>query len=261
MKLHLLTATILTTTLSGIGMSSALADEPLRIGISAEPYPPFTYTSSDGSWTGFEVELAEALCDAMQRECEITPTGWSGIIPSLKSGRIDMIMNSMSITEARQRVIDFSAPYYFTPGAYVAASDFSDEIPAGLDGKVIGVQSATTNATFARRALRDSGVDVRLYDQAEQVNRDLLAGRLDLILADEIAMREFVERDEADGFEIKATAPHHDAYGEGVGIGLRKEDDELTEALNAAIARINANGTCSSLSEQYFGTDVCISDE
>ncbi|ALM52443.1 transporter substrate-binding domain-containing protein [Halomonas huangheensis] len=260
MKLHLLTATVLTTALTSITFS-AQAEEPLRIGISAEPYPPFTYTSSNGEWTGFEVELANAICDAMQRECEITPTGWSGIIPSLKSGRIDMIMNSMSITEARQRVIDFSSPYYFTPGAYVAATDFTDELPEGLDGKVLGVQSATTNATFARRALRDQDVDVRLYDQAEQVNRDLLAGRLDVILADEIAMREFVERDEADGFEIKATAPHHAAYGEGVGIGVRKDDDALTDSLNTAIAQINADGTCSSLSEQYFGTDVCISDE
>ncbi len=75
---------------------------------------------------------------------------------------------------------------------------------------MLGVQSATTNATYARRALRDTGVDIRLYDQAEQVNRDLLSGRLDVILADEIAMNELIERDEAEGFEIKGTAPHHE---------------------------------------------------
>ncbi|MEQ5821383.1 ABC transporter substrate-binding protein [Halomonas sp. YLB-10] len=234
------------------------AGEPLKIGISAEPYPPFTYTSSDGDWTGFEVELASAICDQMGRQCEITPTGWSGIIPSLKAGRIDMIMNSMSITEKRLRVIDFSSPYYFTPGAYVAARSLDIEPPEGLDGKVLGVQSATTNATYARRALRDSGVDIRLYDQAEQVNRDLLSGRLDLILADEIAMTELVERDEAADFEIKATAPHHEAYGEGVGIGLRQEDDALTEDVNAAIEAVNQQGICSELSERYFGTDVCV---
>ncbi|MGQ7249726.1 transporter substrate-binding domain-containing protein [Halomonas sp. V046] len=232
--------------------------EPLQIGISAEPYPPFTYTSSDGDWTGFEVELADAICSAMARECEIAPTGWSGIIPSLKAGRIDMIMNSMSITEARQKVIDFSVPYYFTPGAYVAASELSIAIPDGLDGKVLGVQSATTNATYARRALRDTGVEVRLYDQAEQVNRDLLSGRLDVILADEIAMTELIERDEAAGFEIKAKAPHHEAYGEGVGIGLRQEDDDLTAAVDAAIEKVQQDGTCTELSNKYFGTDVCV---
>ncbi|SHM29756.1 transporter substrate-binding domain-containing protein [Vreelandella subglaciescola] len=237
--------------------TTSQADEPLQIGISAEPYPPFTYTSSDGEWTGFEVELGLAFCEAMERECEIKPTGWSGIIPSLKAGRIDMIMNSMSITEARQRVIDFSAPYYFTPGAYVAAKDMTLNPPEDLDGKVLGVQSATTNATYTRRALRDSGASVRLYDQAEQVNRDLLSGRLDVILADEIAMNELVERDAADDFEIKGVAPHHAAYGDGVGVGLRQDDDALQESLNDAIEDVFEDGTCSRLSNKYFDTDIC----
>ncbi|ATJ82538.1 transporter substrate-binding domain-containing protein [Halomonas beimenensis] len=249
---------IAATALAALGLSAtAQAAEPLKIGISAEPYPPFTYTSSEGEWTGFEVELGMAICEAMARSCEITPTGWSGIIPSLNAGRIDMIMNSMSITEARQRVIDFSDPYYFTPGAFVAADDLALGGPDDLGGKVLGVQAATTNATYARRALRDTVGDIRLYDQAEQVNRDLLAGRLDVILADEIAMTEFLERDEAAGYEIKATAPRHEAYGEGVGIGIRQDDDALQSALNDAIAEVRANGTCTALSEEYFGTDIC----
>lgn len=250
---------IIATAVTAISLShTAQSADPLKIGISGEPYPPFTYKSASGDWTGFEIDLAHAICDAMNRECEIAPTGWSGIIPSLNAGRIDMIMNSMSITEKRQRVIDFTRPYYFTPGAYVAASDLTLDIPEGLDGLIMGVQSATTNATYARRELRDSGVDIRLYDQAEQVNNDLLSGRLDVILADEIAMTQFLDRDEAATFEIKATAPHHEAYGEGIGIGLRKEDTALQADLNAAITTVIENGTCASLSEQYLGTDVCV---
>ncbi|MDT8878963.1 transporter substrate-binding domain-containing protein [Halomonas saccharevitans] len=239
---------------------TAQASEPIKVGISGEPYPPFTFKAASGDWTGFEVDLALALCDAMGRNCEITPTGWSGIIASLNAERIDMIMNSMSITAKRQRVIDFTRPYYFTPGAYVAADEREMNSPEDLDGLVMGVQAATTNATYARRALRDSGVDIRLYNQAEQVNNDLLSGRLDVILADEIAMLQFLDRDEAEGFEIKATAPRHAAYGEGVGIGLRQADDELEASLNDAIATVIEDGTCASLSEQYLGTDVCVYD-
>lgn len=257
MKHTLLFATA-TLALAMGSMLQAQDNEPLQIGISGEPYPPFTYTASDGNWTGFEVDLAMAICDEMGRSCEIAPTGWSGIIASLTSGRIDMIMNSMSITEQRQEVIDFSQPYYFTPGAYVAAADRDIGIPDDLDGLVLGVQAATTNANYARRALRDTGVDIRIYDQAEQVNSDLLSGRLDLILADEIAMVQMLERDEAQGFEVKATAPRHEAYGEGIGIGLRQNEDELRNDLNAAIATVINNGTCASLSEQYLGTDVCV---
>ena len=257
MKFPMMIATAVTALSLG---QAAHANDPLQVGISGEPYPPFTYKAASGDWTGFEVELAHAICAAMERECEIAPTGWSGIIPSLNAGRIDMIMNSMSITEKRQRVIDFTRPYYFTPGAYVAASDRELDIPDGLDGLVIGVQGATTNATYARRELRDTGVEIRLYDQAEQVNNDLLSGRLEVILADEIAMAQFLERDEAEGFEIKATAPQHEAYGEGIGIGLRQEADALEADLNEAIAAVIEDGTCASLSEEYLGADVCVYD-
>ncbi|MGC3872232.1 transporter substrate-binding domain-containing protein [Halomonas sp. GXIMD04776] len=237
--------------------TSGLAAEPLKIGIAAEPYPPFTYKGANGDWTGFEVELGLLLCEEMQMECEIAPTGWSGIFPALNSGKIDMIMNSLSITDKRKRVIDFTNPYYYTPAAYVAAKGTALEVPDGLDGKILGVQGATTNATYARRELRDSGVELKIYDQQEQVNRDLLAGRIDVMLADEIAMTEFVERDEAQDYAIVATAPKHEAFGEGIGIGLRKNDDELESKLNDAIAAVVESGQCGELSQRYFDTDIC----
>lgn len=236
---------------------TAVADGPLKIGISGEPYPPFTYKGSDGDWTGFEVELADALCERMDRECVIAPTGWSGIIPALNSGKIDVIMNSMSITEERDKVIDFTDPYYYTAGAYVGAKDMDIELPEGLGDKILGVQAATTHASYAREALADTGVQVKMYDQQEQANRDLQAGRVDLILADQIAMGEFVERDEAQGYEIKAVTPRHPAFGDGIGIGVREEDDQLRRDLNGAIEAVLEDGTCTELSEQYFGQDIC----
>jgi polar amino acid transport system substrate-binding protein len=78
-----------------------------------------------------------------------------------------------------------------------------------------------------------------------------------VILADEIAMNELVERDAADDFEIKGVAPHHAAYGDGVGVGLRQDDDALQESLNDAIEDVFEDGTCSRLSNKYFDTDIC----
>lgn len=238
-------------------VAAASAAEPLKIGIAAEPYPPFTYKSADGSWTGFEVELADAICARIDNECQITPTAWSGIIPALNSGKIDLIMTSMSITEERDKVIDFTVPYYNTLGAYVARKDLDIEFPDGLEGKVLGVQAATTHASFVRDALSDVGVETKIYDQQEQANRDLLSGRVDVILADQIAMAEFVERDDASDFEIKAMAPRHPAFGDGIGIGLREDEDDLEAALNQAIEDVLSDGTCSELSEKYFGQDIC----
>lgn len=249
--------------LSGaVGLSALLAvaaasAAPLKVGIAAEPYPPFTYKSSDGSWTGFEVELAGAVCAEAGLDCEITPTAWSGIIPALNSGKIDMIMTSMSITEERDKVIDFSDPYYYTRGAYVASKDMDLTVPEGLDGKILGVQGATTHAAFARDALGDTGVEIKIYDTQEQANRDLLAGRVDVVLADQIPMAEFVERDEASGYEIKEMAPKHPAFGEGIGIGLREDEDDLQEKLNSAIETVLSDGTCKELSQKYFEQDIC----
>ncbi len=247
--------------ITGLAAMAAIATpaaaEPLKIGLSAEPYPPFTYKGSDGGWTGFEVELGNAICAEMDAECVITPTSWSGIIPALNSGKIDMIMNSMSITEDRDKVIDFTDPYYYTSAAFVAEKDRDIQIPDGLDGLTLGVQGATTHAAYAREELDDTGVRIKIYDEQEQANRDLMAGRLDVIMADQIAMGEFVERDEAQAYEIKDLAPRHPAFGDGIGIGIREDDDELEDNLNAAIKKVLNDGTCTELSEKYFGQDIC----
>lgn len=255
--MHRITAAIAGMAIAMTAAAGSLAAEPLKIGISAEPYPPFTYKSSGGDWTGFEIDLADALCEQIGRDCTISPTGWDGIIPALNSGKIDLIMNSMSITQKRDRVIDFTDPYYYTAGAYVGPEDIEISIPEGLDGKILGVQGATTHASFARSALADTGVDVKIYNKQEQANRDLMAGRVDLILADEIAMQEFLKRDNVSGYAIMAKTPKHAAYGEGIGIGVREDDDQLTQELNAAIEAVLENGTCAELSRKYFGTDIC----
>lgn len=240
-----------------IAATGPLAADPLRVGIAAEPYPPFTYRSADGGWTGFEVELADLICDRINADCAITPTGWDGIIPALTGGRIDLIMTSMSITEQRQEVIDFSDPYYYTHGAYVAAKDMDLPIPDGLRGKVLGVQGATTHANYARQELRDVVRRIRIYEEQEQVNRDLQAGRIDVILADELPMADFVARDDAQDFEIKGMAPRHSAFGEGIGIGLRKGEDALRQRLNEAIATVIRDGSCAEISQKYFERDIC----
>jgi polar amino acid transport system substrate-binding protein len=251
--------TALTALAGALGLAAGTAAaEPLKIGISAEPYPPFTYKSAEGDWTGFEVELADAICAEMDRACTITPTGWGGIIPALNSGKIDVIMNSMSITAKRDEVIDFSDPYYYTRGAFVAANDAEiAEIPGDLEGMIMGVQGATTHANYARQELRGTVSRIQQYDKQEQANRDLLAGRVDVILADEIAMSAFVGREDVTSVEIKAKAPKHPAFGEGIGIGVREDDDQLTQDLNAAIETVLDNGTCTELSQKYFGTDIC----
>lgn len=233
---------------------TAMAAQPLKVGISAEPYPPFTYKSASGDWTGFEVDIAAAICAEMERECVTTPTAWSGIIPALNSGKIDMIVGSMSITDKRKKMVSFSDPYYQTGFAFVAPKSMTADIPDGLSGKMLGVQSATMAAKFAREQLGTSGVQFRFYPKQEQLNRDLLAHRVDLMVADSIAMFQFVKRDDAADYEVKKVTP---PYSEGVAVVLRKTDDDLRQQVNKAIAVVLDSGTCHDLSQQYFDADIC----
>lgn len=234
---------------------SASAQEPLKVGFGAEPYPPFTEADASGTWRGFEIDIAEALCKEMKVECVPTPIAWDGIIPALTSGQIDMILGSMSITEERKQTIAFSDRYYFTSASFVAPKGAELDItPAGMKGKVLGVQGATTHANYAQQTYDPA--DVKIYNTQDEVNADLVAGRIDAMLADQIAMDAFLKSDQGKDMEMKANAPADPLFGDGVGVGLRKDDTELLAKVNAGIKAIVANGEYEKIAKRYFDFDI-----
>src|SRR5262245_51773650 len=103
-------------------MASANA-APIRFGMAPEPYPPFASKDASGKWVGWEIELMDAVCKAMNDECKIVETSWDGIIPALQAKQIDVIWSSMSITNERKKVIDFTDKYYNTPTAIIGPKD------------------------------------------------------------------------------------------------------------------------------------------
>jgi polar amino acid transport system substrate-binding protein len=234
----------------------AAAQEPLKVAFGAEPYPPFTEADAAGNWQGFEIDFAQALCKEMQVECEPAPIAWDGIIPALTSGQVDMIVGSMSITEERKQAIAFSDRYYYTSSVFVAPKGSNLEAtPEGLSGKVLGVQTGTTNADYAQKAFPE-GVEIKFYNTQDEVNADLAAGRIDVMLADQIAMDAFVKSEQGKDMEIVATAPADPAFGEGIGVGVRKEDTELLAKVNAAIKSLLDSGEYDRIAKQYFDFDI-----
>ena len=106
--------------LSGACAASA---QQVKVGIAPEPYPPFSSVDASGKWVGWEIEFLDAVCAEAKLDCVITPTAWDGIIPALTTKKIDMIWNSMSITDERKKTIDFSDKYYNTPTAIIGPKD------------------------------------------------------------------------------------------------------------------------------------------
>jgi len=234
----------------------AFAQDTLRIGVEGA-YPPFSYKEPDGSLAGFDIDIAKALCAQMQRECELVEQEWDGMIPALKARKFDAIVASMSITEERKRQIDFSDKYYQTPTRLVARKDADfDDTPEALAGKRIGVQRGATHQCFAEKMFPDS--EVVLYGTQEEVFRDLALGRVDVEISDPIIAEEgFLKTDAGKDFAFLG-GDHTDleCYGEGVGIAVRKGDDELRDALSAAIKAIRDNGVYAEIDAKYFSFDI-----
>lgn len=220
-------------------------------------YPPFSQTSPDGTITGFDIDITNALCAEMGETCTMVKTDWDGIIPALLEKKCDMIVASMSITPERREVIDFSKKYYQTPAMFIAKADAGYvDTPEGMAGKVVGVQRGTIHNDFMAKMFPD--VELTLYASQDETYLDLVAGRIDAIMGDSIAMSDgFLKTPEGEGFAFfgqEYAIP--EIHGEGAGIGVRKEDTELRDRLTAAIEAIRASGQYDEIAKQYFDFNV-----
>lgn len=250
---------VATTALAlGLGAGAQAADwSKVRIGTEGA-YPPFNYTDNTGNLVGFDVDIAKALCAAMEVECTFVVQDWDGIIPGLLAKKYDAIIASMSITEERKKAVAFTDKYYNTPAMFVAPEGANIDITKeGLAGKSVAVQRATIHENFLRDNFGDV-VDVRAYATQDEANMDLVAGRVDLVLADSVALDDgFLSTDAGNGFAF--TGPGFSDprwFGDGVGIAIRKGDDELVEVFNKAIAKIRSDGTYKTINDSYFEFDA-----
>ncbi|WP_261817844.1 ABC transporter substrate-binding protein [Vibrio gallicus] len=221
-------------------------------------YPPFNYKNAQGEPTGFDIEIAAALCKEAKLECTWVSQGWDALIPSLLAHKSDVIMASMRITKERQKRILFTNKYYQTPARFVAAADTNFSMDkAGLKGKVIGVQQGTIHDRYVTDKFSDVA-EIKRYAGQDEVYLDMKNGRLDATFgnADQLELA-FLEKDIGKGFTFKGEAVTDKAYiGEGTALALRKQDKALAEKFNKAIAAIRANGTYDKIAAKYFNFDI-----
>ncbi len=229
----------------------------LKLGVAAEPYPPFAEKNASGVWEGWEIEIADAICAAMGEQCEWVEVAWDGIIPALMAKKFDVIVSSMSITEERMKTIDFSDKYYNTPAVIVAPKGAGiDGSPASVSGKIVGVQVSTTHENYVSKHYADTAASLKTYATFDEHNQDLVAGRVDAVVGDSLAMQPFLNSESGACCEIAGELNDVAVFGPGVGGGMRKEDTELKARFNAAIAQIRADGTFNAISERYFNFDI-----
>jgi octopine/nopaline transport system substrate-binding protein len=264
---------------SCLAMGGAAAQEK-TVKIATEgAYAPWNFTGAGGKLEGFEIDLANELCARMKVKCEIVSQDWDGIIPALQAKKYDAIMAGMNITPEREKTISFSRPYAVgshgwgvlkdSPLAKLAgegkrfnldkdadaAKAMIEEWKPLLKGKTIGTQTATVNAQFLEKYLKDT-VTIREYKTTEQHDLDLAAGRVDAIFAAHSSLKATTEKPEFKEMVIAGGAVSGDVLGRGVAVGMRKDDTELKTAVDQAIQAAIADGTVQKLSLKWFKIDM-----
>jgi octopine/nopaline transport system substrate-binding protein len=257
-----------------------MAGDWQKIKIATEgAYPPWNDTNASGNLVGFEIELAQDLCARMNAACKIIPQKWRGIIKGLNAGKYDAIMAAMSITEDRKKLVKFSRNYAGTPNVFVVRKDHPlanfrsdlkqltiDDISpaeqAALDaifkafkGKIIGVQVATTHAKFADQYMGDLA-EIRIYDFQHTIDLDLYQGRLDAVIGDFSYWQPLIQTEQ--GKDYKIVGPHMTGgpFGGGVGVAVRKKDQDLADLFSRAIEEAIKDGTIKKMAVKWFGYDA-----
>jgi lysine/arginine/ornithine transport system substrate-binding protein len=240
-------------TLAVFGAAPVRADQAtVTIGTEAD-YAPFEYKDANGKLQGFEIELGNALCARAKLKCTYVNMAFDSMIAALQSKKIDAVLSQMSITPAREKVVDFTKPITITPARFIAKKGSGiTEDPATLKGKTIAVQSGTTEENYYNTKLKGIA-QVKVYTGQDEAYQDLSAGRVDAALADETIGFDWLKKTgKAAGFDFAGKELNDEAiFGKGAGIAIRK-GDPLRLKLNAAFDAAVKDGTYKKINDEYF---------
>lgn len=236
----------------------AQAQPVIKFGVDPS-YPPFEQKQPDGSLSGFDIDLGNALCAELQVKCIWVEQNFDGMVPALKARKFDAILSAFSATAARRQQVDFSDKIYTAPSSLVARKD-SGLLPtaASLKGKSVGVVQGTLHEAFARAQWGNQGVNIHTYQTQDQVFSDLINGRLDATFQASVqADAGLLQKPQGQDFAF-AGEPITDKsiIGDGVAIGIRKNEPELKQQLNTALASIRQSGEYEQIAKKYFNFDI-----
>ena len=230
---------VLTATAFGQGQTVRIATEGA--------YPPFNFINEAGAPAGYEIDLAQAICEEAGLTCEFVINDWDSIIPNLLAGNYDLIMAGMSITEERQQTIDFTDDYYPPDPSKFAGMAGAGLDLANLSGARIGAQGNTLQANYITETFGQNN-EIVAFETADQALADLAAGNLDLIFTDGTFLDPVVASSNGSIEFVGEDV----LLGEGIAAGIRKEDSDLKSSIDAALTTLKQNGTVDELIAQHF---------
>ena len=256
-KIFILSLAALATAVFGVSLPASA--ESLRVGMECT-YAPFNFKNANGELDGYDVDVAKGVAGIIGADLEFVCQQWDGMIPALLANKFDLVVASMSITDARLEKMDFSQPYRISVGRLVGKRDgglnlFDDAgkpIAANFAGVKVGLERASTYASWFEAVLPDANVS--LYDENEALYLDLVNGRTDVIMTNPMkAHLRFLSKEDGAGFEfVSPQIDERKYFGIGVGIGLRQGNDDLKDRLNGALKTLTEDGSLEKYALKYF---------
>lgn len=251
MKLTIVKVAMLAVALSGQALA---AGETLRVAADLS-YPPFQYRDTNGTPTGFEIDITNAVCKAVAVKCDYVVSSFDAEIPSLLARKVDFI-SPLGATEKRRKSVDFSNFIYHIPTKLVAHknSKLQPDV-ASLQGKHIAVQQGSIQEMYADKFWAPAGVDIVKYPDQDAIYQDLAAGRLDGSLSPGVAVTYgFLNKPEGKDFTLTGPEVRDDRlFSIGSAYGVNKGDEKTLKLLNEGLKKIMADGTWEKIKQHYFG--------
>lgn len=227
------------------------------VGFDAE-YPPYGYMDDNGEYTGFDLELAQAVCDMEGWELTKTPIDWDSKDMELNSGSIDCIWNGFTMN-GREDAYTWSDPYCDNSQVIVVAKDSGINTLEDLAGKTVGVQAASAALDVLsdeeqQKALADTFGTLQQFSDYNSAFSELLAGSLDAIAID-IGVANYQIESRGDGYVILPETLNSEQYG----VGFKLGNEELRDIVNADLKKLAEDGTVAELAEKYGISDlICL---
>jgi glutamine transport system substrate-binding protein len=216
--------------------------EPLTVGADI-PYPPFEQGKA-GNYTGFDIELMEAIGEKIGRTPEFQDTSFETIFRDVQQGKFEAVISAATITEEREKAVDFSNPYYLSEQAVLVKEGSDIKSLEDAEGKTVGAQQGTTGQELAKEKL--GGSEVRAFPEGPDAVNALKSGTVEAVIIDAPVAANAVEK--SGGVEIAEKVPTEEEYGIAVGQG----ETGLLEELNQGLKEVEEDGTYKTIYEKWF---------
>ncbi|HMI80629.1 MAG TPA: basic amino acid ABC transporter substrate-binding protein, partial [Solirubrobacterales bacterium] len=207
------------------------------------PYPPFEQ-GKVGEYTGFDIELMEAIGEKMGRTPEFQDTSFETIFRDVAQGKFEAVISAATITEEREKAVDFSNPYYLSEQAVLVKEGSDIESFDDLEGKTVAAQQGTTGLELAKEEL--GGSEIRPFPEGPDAVNALKAGTVEAVVIDAPVAQNAVEK--SGGVEIAEKVPTEEEYG----IAVAQGEEELLDEINQALKEVQDDGTYKTLYEKWF---------